>query len=350
MAGGGGTRLWPASTPQRPKHLLDPLLLSRSLLRRTVDRVAGFVEPDGIWVVTTREQHEPIVAALPEVRPEHVIAEPFGRNTAPAIALGVRRLAADHPEATLVVLPADHHVRDEEAFRSKLAAAAAHAEAAQCVVTLGIEPDHAATGFGWIERDPQALPAVDGDGGVPVFAAKRFVEKPDEARAREFLASGRHLWNAGIFVMPVVRIAAELARHCAPTWEALATLPLDEAYARIVSEPIDSAVMEKQDDLRVVPAEVGWTDLGSWRAVLAISERDEHGNAATVIDAPPPVLLDCEGTLAWSEGVQIAVVGGRELAVICSGNRVLVCPLDRAQDVRSVVDALREREETSSEP
>jgi mannose-1-phosphate guanylyltransferase/mannose-6-phosphate isomerase len=345
MAGGGGTRLWPASTPERPKHLFDPLLGGKSLLRRTVERLEGFVDPDGVWVVTTREQHDQVVAALPEVRADQVIAEPFGRNTAPCIALGVRRLAADHPENTLVVLPADHHVRDEEAFRTRLAAAAAHAEAAQCIVTLGIEPDHAATGFGWIERETEALPEVAGDGGVPAYAVRGFVEKPDQTRAREFLASGRHLWNAGIFVMPLVRIATELARHCASTWEALATLPLEEAYANIRAEPIDTAVMEKQTDLRVVPADVGWTDLGSWRAVLAISARDEHGNAATVADAPPPVLIDCEHTLAWSDGVQVAVVGGRELAVICIDNRVLVCPLDRAQDVRQVVEAIRQRQE-----
>lgn len=343
MAGGGGTRLWPASTPERPKQLFDPLLQGKSLLRRTVERLEGFVAPEHIWVVTTRDQQEQVIAALPEVRPEHVIGEPFGRNTAPAIALAVRRLAADHPEATLVALPADHHVRDPEAFRQRLATAVAHAEAASCLVALGITPDHAATGYGWIERDEEPLAPVDGDAGAPVFVAKRFVEKPDETRAREFLEHGRYLWNAGIFVMPVVRIAAELAQHCHDTWEALGALPLDDAYARIHPEPIDTAVMEKQTDLRVVPADVGWTDLGSWRAVSEIAHRDEHGNAGISDDAAP-VLFDCEGTLAWAEGMQVAVVGMRDVAVVCSGNRVIVCPLDRAQEVRSVVEALRERE------
>ena len=345
MAGGGGTRLWPASTPERPKQLFDPLLAGKSLLRRTVERLEGFVEPDGLWVVTTREQHAQVVEALPEVAQQHVIAEPRGRNTAPAIALAVRRLAADHPDATLVALPADHHVRDPKRFRECLGAAAAHAEAAHCLVTLGIEPDHPATGYGWIERSEDALDPVPGDEGVRAFGARRFVEKPDVAHAREYLSSGRWLWNAGIFVMPVVRIATELATHCPETWEALATLPLEEAYDRIEGEPIDTAVMEKQHDLRVVPADVGWTDLGSWRAVLAISPRDEQGNAIAVADAAPPVLLDCVGTLAWSDGVQVAVVGGRDIAVICTNGRVLVCPLDRTQDVRRVVEMLREREE-----
>lgn len=348
MAGGGGTRLWPASTQDRPKQLFDPLLAGKSLLRRTVERLEGFVDPEGIWIVTTQDQHAQVLEALPEVRPEHVIAEPFGRNTAPAIALAVRHLAADHPDATLVALPADHHVRDPMRFRECLAAAAAHAEAAHCLVTLGIQPDHPATGYGWIERADEPLDAVADDGGLRAFAVRRFVEKPDEARAREYLSSGRWLWNAGIFVMPVVRIATELATHCPETWEALATLPLEVAYAKIRGEPIDTAVMEKQRDLRVVPADVGWTDLGSWRAVLEISARDEHGNAIAAADAAPPVLLDCAGTLAWAEGVQVAVVGGRDIAVICTRDRVLVCPLDRAQEVRRVVEALREREEPSS--
>jgi mannose-1-phosphate guanylyltransferase len=360
MAGGGGTRLWPASTPDRPKQLIDPLLgtPSRSLLRDTIERLEGLVARGDVYVVTTIDQVAAIEAAVPTLTPDRIIVEPRGRNTAPCIALSVVELHArrgqEIDQATLLVLPADHHVADPEAFRHLAAAACAHAEAGRSVVTLGIEPDHPATGFGYIERGDEPLAAVPGDDGVEVFAARSFVEKPDFERARTYLRSGRHLWNAGMFIMPVGRIAEELQRHCPQTWNALTAAragfegarSLEQAYASVKAEPIDVAVMEKLDDLRVVPARIGWTDLGSWGAVYGIAAHDDAGNAV-VTDGnagdASATLIDVEGSLVWSEDAEVGVIGVRDLCIVVSGGRVLVCPRDRAQDVRALVDRLRTR-------
>ena len=358
MAGGGGTRLWPASTPERPKQLLDPLLATpqTSLLGETIRRLDGLVAPRDVYVVTTREQLHGIRAALPDLDPEQIILEPRGRNTAPCIALGVIELRARRgaavDDATLLVLPADHHVADPEGFRRLARAACAHARAGQAVVTLGIEPTHPATGFGYIERGELPLASVPDDEDVEVYGASRFEEKPDIERARRYLQGGRHLWNAGIFIMPVRRIAAELERHCPRTWQALesarersddvSSTEIERAYEQVEAEPIDVAVMEKLHDLRVVPARIGWTDLGSWRALYGMLEHDDQGNAVVTAEQAHATLVDAEGSLVWTDGAEVGVLGVRDLVVIVSGNRVLVCPRDRAEDVRVLVDRLHE--------
>lgn len=362
MAGGGGARLWPASTAQRPKQLVDPQLAGRSLLRRTVERLAPALPPGDIWVVTTQEQRASIVAALPEVPAQQIIAEPFPCNTAPCVALAAAVLEQHEPDATLIVLPADHHVADPAGFRALLECACIHAEHGNAIVTLGIEPTHAATGFGYLQRQSEPLPALPGDGENAVFSAKRFVEKPDEAHARDYLESGDYLWNAGIFVMPLRRIASELAAHCSEVWRPLVALgPVlrsattgdlpslaRAAFELAVPESLDVAVMEKLADLRVVPARVGWTDLGSWAAVFDLAPKDKRGNACISASAPPPVLLDTENSMVWAESMQVALIGTTGLAVIQSGEKILVCPLDRAQQVRTVVDTLRQRGELGS--
>ena len=354
LAGGGGTRLWPASTAQRPKQLMDPLLTGTSLLQQTIERVAALV--DQTWIVTTRAQAEQLGDLVNAV--DRVIAEPRGRNTAPAVALAVRHAQTLPDPVTLIALPADHHVTDPEGFRRHLLAACVHAEADDAIATLGISPDYPATGFGYIERDDPSLAARPDDAGVPVYPAVRFVEKPDRARAEAFLQSGRFLWNAGVFVMPRERIAAELARHCGPLWGSLAALVpalhrgdnteanaiADQAYAQATAAPIDVAVMEQLDDIRVVPASVGWTDLGSWQAIYDLAAKDSEGNAA-IAAGGAPVLVDSDGVLAWSESAQVAIVGLKDVVVVQSGDRVLVASRAEAQRVRDVVDALSKRDE-----
>jgi len=357
MAGGGGTRLWPASTPDRPKQLMalrpDEPSRAISLLGATIERLRGVVDPERAYVVATEDQAEPILRAVPSLSEDQVIAEPFGRNTAPCIALAVKhlraKLGARAESATLIALPADHDVTNAPAFRAHIACASAHAEAADVVVTLGIEPDRPETGYGYIERGHEPLEAVAGDGGIPVFDGLRFVEKPDSERARQFLEAGRFLWNAGIFVMPLSRIAAELERHCASMWAALEPVQAalarsaeegaraaEEAYAKIEPAPIDIAVMEKVSGLRVVPANVGWFDLGSWQSVHMALERDEHENVVVRGN-----VIDTTGSLVWNDdsNVEVNVLGMKGVAVVASAGKVLVLPLERAQDVRQLAKA-----------
>jgi mannose-1-phosphate guanylyltransferase len=354
MAGGGGTRLWPASTPTRPKQLLQ--LSERApttLLAAAVERARRLVPLERIYVVTSIALAPAVQVAVPELPGQNVIAEPRPRSTAPCVALAllhVRQHLRDQActeeqveKATLTVLPADHHIGDADAFAALLELACEHAEEHGGIVTLGVEPRKPSTAYGYIERGPEPLARR---GAAFVYPALRFVEKPDAIRAQIFLETGHFLWNAGIFVMPLGRVAAELERHARPLWAALAPVARAlgqhkdpwpaavTAYEKITAVPIDIAVMEKQRDLCVIPMRLPWTDLGSWAALHEALPRDAHAN---VVVAPPTAgvqLVDTEHSLVWSEGLEVAVLGMRGVAVVVSGGRVLVCPLDRAEEVR----------------
>lgn len=354
MAGGGGTRLWPASTPTRPKQLLQ--LSERppcNLLAAAVERGRRLVPLERIYVVTNVALAPAVHAAIPDVPAANVISEPRPRSTAPCVALAllhVRQHLRDQawPEeqverAVVIVLPADHHIADPLAFNALLELACEHAEEHGRIVTLGVEPRRASTGYGYIERGPEPL-ARRGDGYV--YPALRFVEKPDAVRAQIFLETGVFLWNCGVFVMPLGRLALEFARHAAPLWAALAPVGVAlarredpwpaavAAYEQITAEPIDIAVMEKQRDLCVVPMRVPWTDLGSWAALHEALPKDAHDNVVVAPRSVPVQLLDSAGSLVWSEDLEVAVLGMTGVAVVVSGGRVLVCPLDRAEEVR----------------
>lgn len=345
MAGGGGTRLWPASTAQRPKQLMPGLPeLGSTLLSATVARLEDLVNREDVWVVTTEDQVEGIRATLPFLRPEQIVTEPFGRNTAPAVmlaAIEVRaRLGDDADDATLIALPADHFVGDAAGFRAHLSTACAHAEAADTVATLGIEPARPDTGYGYMERGPAPRGNVEGDGGIAAYPALRFVEKPDLETAREYLEAGCFFWNAGIFAMPLPRIERDFARLCPATWTALTEKTPAQAYAEIEAAPIDVAVMEKLDDIIVVPADVGWSDLGSWQSIAQSLPKDEAGNVVRSGDDARTAVIDATDCVVWNEDATVGVMGVSGLAVVAVGGRVLVCRLDQAQRVRAIVDAL----------
>lgn len=366
MAGGGGARLWPASVPERPKQLLDPLLESppssyaTSLLARTVERIRPLIDRDDIWVVTHTEQAEGAHRALPELTEQHILSEPHGRNTAPAIALFAVHVRAHCPsdDPTLLIFPADHHVSTRGSFEHGLRTACAHAELADAMVSLGITPTEASAGYGYIERGMEPVAPVSALESSAVYPVTRFIEKPSAERARELLAGGRFLWNSGIFVTRLSRLERELQHHCPDLWQALRPVavalgqgdPLrlreatQAAYASISAQSIDVAVMERATGLRVVPATFEWTDLGTWQAVYELAAKDEHGNVE-LSAGPRPLLIDTQRCLAWGDSAQIAVIGLEDILVVQCGDRVLVAPRSRAQDVRQIVHDLLEREE-----
>ncbi len=368
MAGGSGSRLWPASTPERPKHLLSPRPGAPTLLAATLDRARSWLADDRIWVITTAEQRSTIVAAHPEIPPAQIIAEPCGRNTAPAIALALLHIrehleqrALSPERAVVIALPADHHISAPKALESALERASIHALERQEIVTLGIEPSRPDTGYGYIERDAQ--PAAQTT-EAPIYRVRRFVEKPDIALAKRFVASGRFLWNAGIFILPIARTLAALKTHAAPLMSALkpvsAALRADDpnalerttlaAYAVLPAAPIDIALMEKLDDLWVLPVALGWNDLGSWAAMHGICPPDSRGNALLSDERGSVDAIDCDGSLLWSEGIELIAIGLRDLAVIASGGKLLICPLERAQDVRNAAQISATRSESKGPP
>jgi mannose-1-phosphate guanylyltransferase/mannose-6-phosphate isomerase len=341
LAGGSGTRFWPLSRKLRPKQLLA-LDGPRSLLQATVDRLAPLIPPESVWIVTTRALAGEVRRQLPEVPAGQVLEEPMGRNTAPAIGWAVRSLPAPAREGVLAVLPADHRMADAAVFRDTLARAAAAVEAEDRVMTLGVVPRWAETGYGYLELAPGADAA-----GVRRVA--RFVEKPDPEKAARFLASGLHLWNAGIFVFRGATLLGEIARLVPELGRGLeaiaaaAPTDLERLYAQLPAESIDYAVMEKLDGIGTLPLDCGWSDLGSWEALAEVLPADAAGNRSR----GETVTADAHGNLLISDdaggGGVVAVLGVDNLVVVRTADAVLVCPKERSQEVRRLVAELTSR-------
>lgn len=345
LAGGRGTRLWPRSRKKLPKQFLD-LFSTRSLLQATCHRIRPLIPYERIFVVTGGD-YAPIVRdQLPELAPGAVIEEPAGRGTAPAIGLGALYMGGLDPDAIMISLHADHVIRDEERFLSSLEAAARVAEEGY-LVTLGIQPDHPAVGYGYIERGP-GLQEV---GGFPAFQVERFTEKPDAQTAQAFLSSGRFYWNSGIFIWKVSRILEEMGKllpHLSAQMddirEALGTerekQVLERVWSSVRSESIDVGVLERSQRVAVIPVDIGWNDVGSWATLLDLLPLDEGDNVVMGQHQG----LDTRRTLVYSPHRLVATLGVEDLIIVDADDVLLVCPKDRAQDVKAIVEALEKED------
>jgi len=334
LAGGSGTRFWPLSRRSYPKQFLA-LEGGRSLLQATVDRQRPLIEPDGVWISTTEALADEVRRQLPEVPADQVLAEPTGRNTAPAIGWALSVMPETVREGVVAVLPADHRVEDGAGFRSMVEQAATVVGEDDRVMTLGVAPTRVETGYGYLEQG-ETLDAATG-----LRRVRRFTEKPDRPTAERFVASGDYLWNAGIFVFRGSTLLAHLARFEPEIGQGLAAIGAEpertrELYSGLPSISIDYAVMERLDDLATLPLDCGWSDLGSWAALAEILAADESGNA----EHGDVLSLDSNDNLLWADEGQIAVLGVSDLIVVRTGDTVVVVPKDRAQDVKSLVDSL----------
>ena len=346
LAGGAGERFWPKSRVRHPKPLLE-VASGHSLLEATVAR-ARRVAGERVWLVCGREHAAAArrQAGLPASR---VLVEPRRRNTAMAVGLAATRIAAGDPEALMAVLPADHHIPDGKAFAADLRRAADAAQAGDTLVTLGVEPTRPETGYGYIR-----VGAAVGARPPGVHRVRRFVEKPDAARARRYLRSGNFYWNAGIFVWGVRRILHEMETHAPQVYRALAPLralgrarppreALERAYRRAPSEPIDTAVLERSRRVWCLPAGFAWSDLGTWESLaeaMGVSAR------VTRVIEGEALLHDAGGNLVWGGDRPVALVGVEGLAVIDAGDALLVARLDRSSQMREMVALLRARRRT----
>ncbi len=340
MAGGSGTRFWPASRRGRPKQFL-PIASGRSMIAETHARLAGLVPDERILVVTAESQVALVRDALPGLAPENVLAEPHARNTAPCVAFAAHEIARRSPDSIQIVLPADHLVRPREAFVRTLTAAADEAAAADALVIFGVRPDHPATGYGYIEAGKKLH---DRD-GIPVLEVARFVEKPERARAAAFVAGGKHLWNSGMFVWRTRAIQDALRAHApqiARGFERVGTgQALAQVYAELPSVPIDTAVLERASNVRMLPIDYAWSDVGSWAALPEIHEADESGNFRVLSGGAALVAEDARGCVVYAEKDElVALVGVSDLIVVRAGDATLVCPRERAQDVKRIVERL----------
>ncbi|WP_309139631.1 mannose-1-phosphate guanylyltransferase/mannose-6-phosphate isomerase [Siccirubricoccus sp. G192] len=342
LSGGTGTRLWPLSREGYPKQFW-PLVSERTMLQETVARAAGpgFGPP----VVVCNEAHRFMVAEqLREARVAgaRILLEPLGRNSAPAIAAAALLLREEDPASVLWLMAADAAIADVPALHAALAQAVVAARAGR-IVTFGMRPTAPETGYGYIEGG-EVLPGLPG-----VQAVARFVEKPDAATAARFLADGRHLWNSGMFVATAATLIEELERYAPELLRAVeaamagASRDLDfvrlgaAEFRRAPAISIDYAVMERTDRAAVVPASIGWSDLGSWAALWDVGAKDAGGNVAV----GPVEILESEGCYVRSEGVLTGVVGLKDTVVVTTEDAVLVMPRERAQDVKLLVDRLR---------
>lgn len=341
MAGGSGTRFWPLSRKSRPKQFLA-LASDKPLIVETADRLDGLARRRDVYVVCGKA-HAPAVRRLVKGLPAaNVLVEPMARNTAPAIALATIHVAKRDPRGVIAVLPSDHHIGAVAAFRRQLEAAAAVA-AQGFIVTLGIKPSRADTGYGYI-RLGEPLGVAGGARKVQAF-----VEKPDAETAARYVASGEYVWNGGIFVFRADVMLEALRAHMPELHGGLERIrgtlgkrsyarTLAREFPKLPAISIDYGVAEKAPNIAVVPGEFGWSDLGSFAAIPEVRPADPDGN---VVSGKRSLVIDSRQCVVLGTDRVIAVVGMDGVAVIDAGDAVLVVPKDRSQDVRKAVDALR---------
>ncbi len=347
MAGGAGTRFWPASRANRPKQLL-PLAgnANESLLAATVRRLEPLIPPERVYIATGAHLAEATAKDLPRVPVKNLLAEPTPRNTAPCIGWATATIARHDPDAILAVLPSDHFMADEPGFRATVEHALEGARQG-FLTTIGVVPTRPETGYGYIE--------VGAAAGKELFAVSRFVEKPDRARAEEYLRSGSYLWNAGMFFFRAGTMLEAIRTHLPALADGLARIDaaaakgqeaeeLARTFPELPSISIDHGVMEKAPRLAVVKGSFGWNDVGSWESAWELASKDAAGNAlpegAIAVEARGNLVRDLTST----PGKRVyALVGVSDLVVVETDDALLVIPRDKAQDVRAVVDALKAR-------
>lgn len=339
MAGGIGSRFWPISRTAHPKQFQDILGVGRSMLQLTVDRFRTVCPPENVFVVTNRDYVSLVQQQLPNVPAANILGEPVGRNTAPCIAWASYRIAQLDPTATVVVTPADHVVLREESFIGTIQQALTAARERDILLTLGIQPSRPDTGYGYIQF-------LDGALNEPIRKVKTFTEKPNLELAKVFISSGEFLWNSGLFIWNLPTILAGLRQHLseiaeifdegAGVWGTPAeTSFIETAYSRSRNISIDYGLMEKADNVYVLPADFGWSDLGTWDSLYAVSGKDDSSN---VIDGGDVLLYDTTGCVIKTPKGQLVVVQGLQDYIVAEHDNVLlICRRDQEQRVKEFV-------------
>ncbi len=345
MAGGKGERFWPLSTSKHPKQLLA-LVGDKPLIAQAVDRLDGLVPPENVFVVTNADLVEATQAAAPLLPPENIVGEPIGRDTAAAVACGGALVKAKDENGVFAVLTADQVMGDLDLFSATLKSGMDLAEQNDILVTIGIKPTFPSSGFGYIESG-DTFASME---GIEFRKAVRFVEKPDEATATEYLATGKFYWNSGMFIWSVQSLEKSFGAHCPEMLELMDTLTgyakdgkivegMDATYPNLGKISVDYALMEKADNIVMACGTFAWDDVGSWPALESHFDQDESGN--TKIGRVET--LNADGNIVYSKDRLTAVIGVKDLIVVQADGVTLVCPKDRAQDIKQMVVELREK-------
>lgn len=343
MAGGRGERFWPKSRAGRPKQFTD-LTGDGNMLYLTYKRAARLVGPDRIFVVTGSDYLDITRESLPEIPPENIIIEPEGRNTAPCIGLAAVVLRQRFPDATMVVVPADHLVKEEELFTDTIKTAVELARSTNALITMGIRPTRPETGYGYLKIGEELVSG----GSRKAFRVSRFVEKPDAERAAGFLADGNYLWNSGIFIWTVPAILKAFKTHLPEMHKGLEAIAgslgqdrymdvLGEIYKGFEKVSIDYGIMEQADQVFTVPGEFYWDDVGTWKALERIFGADPRGNVLT----GNVVTLDTGNTIVAAGDRLVAIAGVRDLVVVDTGEVTFICDKNKTDLVRELLQELR---------
>ena len=346
LAGGSGERFWPLSRKTLPKQLLK-LFGEKSLLGQTVERISGVLPKENILILTNAQQFAATCAELPDFPSENILAEPDKRDTAPAIALAVGWVAKRDPQASMIVLPADQLIQQEEQFHKIIRGAAHAAQLTDAIVTIGIKPTWACPSYGYIERGaPAQLEGLDDE--IEIYEVERFREKPDPERAAQFLEAGNFSWNAGMFIWSVPTVIGELSQHAPALVEfidkvkAAGDLPamLAEEFPKLEKISIDYALMEKASRVLNIEATFDWDDVGGWISVAKYIDQDDKSNSAntsvTNIDGSDNIVFAARA----KDGPHVALLGVHNLIVVQTGDAILVADRDRADEIKKLMPEL----------
>lgn len=343
MAGGSGTRLWPLSRENRPKQSLV-LVDKQSMFQHAVSRLRPLFAPENIWVVTRFEHAEILMEQTPELPRENFILEPIGRGTAPAIGLGMIHLRQKDPQAIIAVLTADHYIADTETYRKVLIAAEEVARQG-FIVTLGIKPFYPSTGYGYIEQG-QLLGETN---GFSYYRVRAFSEKPNRDTANRMVMSGLYSWNSGMFIWKIEQIAEEFQRQMPEFYRQLLEVEasigtdhyqqtLSNIWPRVAQQTIDYGVMEGAQNVAVIPVEMGWTDVGSWGSLEGLLPQDDQGNSFV----GEHIGIESRNLIVIGGTRLIATIGVEDLIVVDTDDALLVCSRAYEQQVRDLVEKLKQ--------
>jgi len=339
LAGGIGERLWPYSRKARPKHLI-PLFGRRTMIQMTVDRLEGLVDESNIFIITNEEQKTMIQRQLPNIEPGHIIAEPFGRNTAAAVALGAVFIQHKDPEGIMIVLSSDHLIKNTGVFQRTLLDCTKAAREDGRLAIMGVPPTYPNTGYGYIKIGDALSCGTE----TKLWRVDSFKEKPDLETAEQYFASGEYFWNTGMFIWKTTTIMEEFRKHMPGLYEGCQKIRqsigtnevktiVEQVYSKLDKVPIDIGIMEKAEDVVVARAEFDWDDIGSWKSMENHMEPDPDGNVSNCeFDQ-----VDSKGLVVMAEEGFVGAVGVKDLIIVRSGDAVMVCSKERAQNVKKLI-------------
>ena len=340
MAGGIGSRFWPISRSSHPKQFIDILGTGKTLIQNTYERFLKICPKENIYVVTNENYTRLVKQQLPDMGDQQILTEPVMRNTAPCVAYGCFKIESLNPDAIIVVAPSDQQILDEDAFVSAIEKSLQTAATNDCLVTLGIKPSRPDTGYGYIQYTDQVI-------NTDFHKVKTFTEKPTLEIAKTFIQSGDFLWNAGIFVWSAKAIVKAFGQHLPEMHEIFADARpvyntdeekahIHKAYQQCINISIDYGIMEKADNVYVLPSAFGWSDLGTWASIYDLAEKDYVGNA--VIPSEKVIMYDSSNCMVNVPGEKLVILQGlHDFIVVESNNTLLICPRDQEQNVKQVV-------------